>query len=79
MTTMIEATKTRDLGGGLILRRATPEDADRLAEFNSGIHRDEDNGEPDKRVGVWNSRPADKATPQLTAGRFYDRRGYAHW
>ncbi len=39
MTTIIEATKTRDLGGGLILRSASPEDADRLAEFNSGIHR----------------------------------------
>lgn len=49
----IETTILRDLGDGLILRSASPSDADRLAEFNSTIHGSEDTGEPDRRVGVW--------------------------
>ena len=32
----------RDLGDGLILRRATVSDADALVAFNSDIHRDPD-------------------------------------
>lgn len=32
----------RDLGGGLILRRSTPDDAEALAEFNSAIHSDDE-------------------------------------
>ncbi|HEX2981628.1 MAG TPA: GNAT family N-acetyltransferase [Anaerolineaceae bacterium] len=42
-----------DLGDGLTLRRATPADADRLAEFNSKIHSDNGPEDPDQRVGVW--------------------------
>jgi len=53
MTTLLEAKNLRDLSDGLILRSAGPADADRLAEFNSTIHGNEDTGEPDQRVGVW--------------------------
>ncbi len=53
MTTKPETTLIRSLGDGLILRSASPADADRLAEFNSIIHGNEESGEPDMRVGVW--------------------------
>ncbi len=36
----------RPLNGGLVLRLATPDDTDALAEFNSRVHQDE-------AVGVW--------------------------
>lgn len=45
-TTTQPAVILHDLGDGLILRRSTPADADRLAEFNGRIH-----GDP--TVGVW--------------------------
>ena len=70
MATIIEAPKIRDLGGGLILRSASPEDADRLAEFNSGIHGNEDTGEPDKRVGVWTRDLLTRPHPSLQPGDF---------
>jgi predicted N-acetyltransferase YhbS len=41
----------RDLGDGLILRRATPADRENLAEFNRIMH--EENGQPDDAVGYW--------------------------
>ncbi len=39
---MLTQSKTilRDLGDGLVMRRATPEDADALATFNRVIHSD---------------------------------------
>ena len=41
----------RDLGDGLVLRRSTSEDADKLAEFNRGIHTD---NEPDGQcIASW--------------------------
>jgi hypothetical protein len=43
----------KDLGDGLILRRATVEDAEALAAFNAKIHSDEGPEEPDNRVAVW--------------------------
>jgi hypothetical protein len=45
------AALIRDLGDGLILRCATPADADALAAFNSRIHSDTD--EPDLRIAAW--------------------------
>jgi len=46
-------TLPRDLGDGLLLRRATAEDADALADFNAQIHRERDAGEPDKGIWAW--------------------------
>jgi len=43
----------RDLGGGLILRRSTPADAERLADFCGRIHSDEGIDKPDARVAAW--------------------------
>ncbi len=36
-----QQTILRDLGNGLVLRRATPEDAEQLSEFNGRIHGDD--------------------------------------
>ena len=43
----------QDLGDGLILRRSTLEDAQRLAEFNARIHSDDGPELPDARVAAW--------------------------
>jgi GNAT superfamily N-acetyltransferase len=43
----------RDLGDGLLLRRATPADTDALADFNAQIHRERDASEPDKGIWAW--------------------------
>ncbi len=50
MTAQPTPTILRDLGDGLVLRRATPADADALADFNSRIHSD--GPEPDKGVAA---------------------------
>jgi len=49
-------TKTailRDLGDGLILRRATAADAEPLAAFNAKVHRDPGLEGPDEPVAAW--------------------------
>ena len=50
MTATTTPTILRDLGDGLVLRHATPADAEALAAFNSRIHSDSD--EPDLRIGA---------------------------
>lgn len=52
-TDLRETTFLRDLGGGLILRRAAPADADALATFNAAIHSDDGPEKPDERIAVW--------------------------
>ena len=42
-----------NLSDGLALRRATLADAEALANFNAGIHRDRGAEEPNERVGAW--------------------------
>ena len=44
-------TILRDLGNGLILRRSTNADTEKLVEFNSKIHSDLGPETPDTRVG----------------------------
>jgi hypothetical protein len=46
-------TLPRDLGDGLILRRAAPADVEALADFNAQIHRDRGMEEPNPRVRAW--------------------------
>ena len=46
----------RDLGDGLILRRSTPADAEKLGDFNARIHTDTE--EPDLRIGAWTRYPS---------------------
>jgi len=43
----------RDLGGGLVLRRSTPADADSLSEFNAQVHSDDGPDQPDEKVAAW--------------------------
>lgn len=54
MITMFKTSKKiEDLGNGLILRRATPDDVDELAVFNSKIHSDYGPEQPDIPVEAW--------------------------
>jgi hypothetical protein len=48
-----ERSILRNLGGGLILRRAVPEDTEELVDFNARIHSDAGPEHPDERVGAW--------------------------
>jgi len=43
----------RDFGDGLILRQATPDDAEALAEFDSRVHSDLGWDKPDEHLAVW--------------------------
>ena len=43
----------RDLGEGLVLRRATPEDRDKLVAFHAAVHSDAGPQSPDAAVGAW--------------------------
>jgi len=58
----------KDLGGGLILRRATVEDTDELASFNAWVHGDDelDAG----RVSAWTRDLMEKAHPTFEVGDF---------
>ena len=57
METMNTKTKSelfiRDLGDGLILRRASMEDAEALADINGRMHSDEGPDKPDLRIAAW--------------------------
>ena len=57
----------RDLGDGLILRRATVEDTDALAAFNCDIHCREDER---RQMGAWFRDVASGRHPALDAGDF---------
>ncbi len=46
-------TFIRDLGDGLILRRSSAADADKLVEFNGNLHRDPGEEGPDEFVTAW--------------------------
>jgi hypothetical protein len=56
-------TILRDLGDALILRRSTPADTEKLADFNSKIHSDLGPETSDTRVGVWTRDLMTKAHP----------------
>ena len=43
----------RDLGDGLILRRSSADDAQRLVEFNGNLHREPGAQEPEEHVATW--------------------------
>lgn len=43
----------RDLGDGLILRRATREDVKELSDFNALVHKRPSAKEPDEGIGAW--------------------------
>jgi GNAT superfamily N-acetyltransferase len=43
----------RDLGEGLILRRSTKDDTERLAAFNEELHREPEAASPEEAVAAW--------------------------
>ena len=65
---MPHPTFIRDLGGGLILRRATPEDCDALVRFNAITHSDSD--EPDRHVAGHTYDLISGRLPGFQAGDF---------
>jgi hypothetical protein len=69
-TTMQPNLIIRDLGDGLILRRTTIEDTEKLAEFNSKIHSDLGPDQPDLRVGVWTRDLMTTSHPTFVPGDF---------
>lgn len=60
----------RDLGNGLILRRATKADAQALSSFNANIHGHPERNEPDERVGVWTRDLMEKPHPTFNVSDF---------
>lgn len=60
----------RDLGDGLILRHASAEDADALAEINSRMHSDDGPDKPNLRIGAWTRDLVAKPHPTLAASDF---------
>jgi hypothetical protein len=60
----------RQLGDGLILRRATSADAEALTIFNAQVHSDDGPQHPDIRVGAWARDLLEKPHPTLTPTDF---------
>jgi len=50
---MQEQALPRDLGDGLVLRRATPADSEALADFSARVHSDEGWDQPDQPLALW--------------------------
>lgn len=59
----------RDLGDGLVMRRATVADTEALAAFNAQIHTNQDD-EPDECVRVWTKDMMRGDHPTTSAGDF---------
>ena len=60
----------REIAGGLVLRRATPADAEAIIAFNSKIHSDHGPDNPDQRVGEWTRDLLSGKHPTCTASDF---------
>ena len=59
----------RDLGDGLLLRRATPADGDALAAFNADLHHPP-GAEPNAAIGAWTRDLLDGRHPTTGPGDF---------
>ncbi len=60
----------RDLGDGLVLRRATRADTAALADFNARIHSDFGPDQPDEKVAAWTRDLMERPHPTFTPGDF---------
>ncbi len=60
----------RDLGDGLILRRASKADADALADINSRMHSDDGPDKPNLGIAAWIQDLITKPHPTLVPGDF---------
>lgn len=72
MTTSDQQAKDliKDLGDGLILRRAVPADSGQLSEFNAQIHMDEETKQPDETVSQWTLDLMVRSHPTTSAADF---------
>ena len=61
-------TIIKDLGAGLILRHATPDDADALADFNAAMHGDDE--QDGMRVAAWTRDLLTRPHPTLRPDAF---------
>ncbi len=59
-----------ELTDGLVLRCATPDDANTLADFNAVIHNDQNPGQPDARIWAWTYDLLAKPHPTLKPADF---------
>jgi hypothetical protein len=60
----------RDLGDGLILRRASAEDAQPLSDFNANLHLDEGEQGPNQVIAAWTNDLAAKPHPTFSPEDF---------
>jgi GNAT superfamily N-acetyltransferase len=60
----------RDLGDGLILRRATIDDTGPLVAFHADVHRDPGTEEPEEYVGAWVQDLMTRPHPTFSPGDF---------
>lgn len=60
----------RDLGDGLVLRRATRRDSEALVSFNARIHGNFEKEERDERVGAWTRDLMERPHPTFDVGDF---------
>jgi hypothetical protein len=60
----------RDLGNGLILRRATLQDSQALTAFNARIHSEAEDGQPNEFVGAWTRDLVEIPHPTFSVGDF---------
>jgi hypothetical protein len=63
-------TIIRDLGNGLILRRAVAADAGALVAFNAWLHGNIETGKPDERVGAWTRDLMERPHPTFDVSDF---------
>ncbi len=60
----------KDLGDGLIMRRATPADSDQLSAFNARVHTEDESGQPDQRISQWTHDLVSRPHPTTSAADF---------
>lgn len=65
-----QTTIIRNLGDGLILRRSTAADAEKLADFNSRIHSEDGWDKPDDRLAWWTRDLLTRPHPTFGEGDF---------
>ncbi len=70
MTPKTNETLIEDLGDGLILRHATPADAETLADFNSRVHSDDGWDQPEAFLYHWTHDSLTKPHPTLKPSDF---------
>ena len=73
---MINKTIIRDLGDGLILRHAIPEDEEALVKFNREIHGEGDWDE--KGLEEWDPGPDQRRQPNFQTRRHHHRGRHHH-